>query len=304
MTDSGGAPRRPGGSDGWSADDPEDTGIMPTVQAVDIDDAFLTALSKGSSSATGSGAYGTDAVLAEGLFSLSVELSEDLPPVPELPANFGAATVTELPTVENRDEPEDTAKPSRKAKVISLRDRFTPGRIGSAAMGAVAASVMLFGGVGLIQAAEPDSALWPVRKAMMGEQTVDVQLASALASADDAANDGDMERANELLAMAERLLLQVHDEERGRFEEQVRSSAERIHEVKVTRTVRDTTTSVVTSTDRPSTVTLTETQTQTQTQTKTTTVTPEPGEGGSDGGGTVEPSESQPDRGGADSAGE
>lgn len=301
MTDSGGAPRRPGGHDGQPTGDPEDTGIMPTVQAVDIDDAFLTALSEGSASATGSGAYGTDAFLAEGLRSLSSELSEDMPPVPELPADFGADNVTALPSVENRDEPEETAQPQRKAKVISLRDRFTPGRLGSAAMGAVAASVMLFGGVGLIQAAEPDSALWPVRKAMMGEQTVDVQLASALASADDAANDGDMDRANELLAMAERLLLQVHAEDRGRFEEQVRSSAERIREVEVevTRTVRDTTTSVITSTDRPSTVTreVTLTETQTQTQTQTTTVTPPPGNGG-DGGGSLEPSEPQPDSAG------
>ena len=283
---------------------------MPTIQAVDIDDAFLTALSNGSASATGSGAYGTDAFLADGLLSLSSELSEDMPPVPELPADFGADNVTALPSVESRDQPEDEpAKPQRKAKVISLRDRFTPGRLGSAALGAVAASVMLFGGVGLIQAAEPDSALWPVRKAMMGEQTVDVQLASALASADDAANDGDVDRANELLAMAERLLLQVHAEDRGRFEEQVRSSAERIREVEVevTRTVRDTTTSVVTSTDRAPTVTrevtVTETQTQTQTntqtqtQTRTTTVTPAPGNGG-DGGGTVEPPEPQPESAG------
>lgn len=301
--------RRSGWPERGHGDDPETTGRMPNVEAVNVDDAFLTAVSEGSSDSIGAGAYGTDAVLAEGLVSLSDELNADMPPVPALPADFG---------VDHTDSDDDESGEVSDGgdddggNVVSLDSRRRkPGRLASAAMGGVAASVLLFGGAGLVQAAEPDSALWPVRQAMMGEQTVDVQLASALASADEAADDGDIERAEEMLAMAEGLLQQVRDEDRGRFEEQVRSSAEKIREVEVevTTTVENTTTSTVTSTDQAPTVThevtVTEKSTSTATATGTTTVTVTAPPPANDGGGVVvEPVEPAPDSGGADSAGE
>ncbi|MBV7294728.1 hypothetical protein KRX51_02185 [Corynebacterium sp. TAE3-ERU12] len=234
---------------------------IPSVEELAADDAFLTAISEGDVAA-GAGAYGTDSALAEMMIGLCDEVDADMPPTPHLPADFGRATGP-------AGSAEKTAEqPKRDDNVVPLRQRMMPGRLSSAGIGAAAAAVVLVGGLGLINNAEPGSALWPLREQLQGDQSLSVQLASTIDEADAAADSGDKEKAERLLDHARVLLQQVRAEDRAMMEERMERAQQKVRTIVVTTTVvRDGSTTVVTEPAKPArTETVTETVTETTTE--------------------------------------
>ncbi|MEJ5919131.1 hypothetical protein [Corynebacterium sp. H78] len=207
-----------------------DAGRMPDFREIAADDQFLTEISSNNSDASGAGAFGTDAHLAElltdargQLNDLNIDHSTIDDIMAQLDAEEGVAT-TEPPHLEQ------TAEPSDGTVVMGPASWWKPSRISSAVLGAAASMAIFAGGFGAIQAAEPDSALWGVRVALFGEKTASVELASMLDEIDAASSSGDTQRAEELLSQAEDLMNQVGDAERSLLEERLRESTENVAE--------------------------------------------------------------------------
>ena len=154
---------------------------------------------------------------------------------------------------------------------------WKPSRISSAIIGAAASLALVAGGLSAVHSAGPGSALWPARVSLFGDQSVEMELASTLEEADAASESGDVERARELLAHAERLMAEVDESDREAMESQMRESEQKVRTVTrtpATVTNERTTTRMQTETRDPETVTQTEVVTEVRTETVTRTVGP------------------------------
>ncbi|MEJ6018983.1 hypothetical protein [Corynebacterium sp. H113] len=207
-----------------------DAGRMPDFREIAADDQFLTEISNNNSDASGAGAFGTDAHLAELFTDARGQLNDlniDHSTIDDIMAQLDAeegVSATEPPRLKQ------TAEPSDDTVVMGPASWWKPSRISSAVLGAAASMAIFAGGFGAIQAAEPDSALWGVRVALFGEKTASVELASMLDEIDAASSSGDTQRAEELLSQAEDLMNQVGDAERSLLEERLRESTENVAE--------------------------------------------------------------------------
>lgn len=149
--------------------------------------------------------------------------------------------------------------------------------MGSALIGAAASLALVAGGLSAVHSAAPGSALWPARTAMFGDRSVEMELASTLDEAGAASDAGDVERAQELLERAERLMAEVGEADRPALESQMRETVEKVRTVtRAPETVTNerTTTRRETQTLEPGTVTHTEVRTETVTETVTRSADP------------------------------
>ncbi|MFD8880520.1 hypothetical protein [Corynebacterium xerosis] len=270
---------------------------MPTPQELAADDRFLDDLAAGRRDVSGAGVYGTDSYLASLIADARDAADSELPPLPAIdpgvavahrdvvdvevvPADADAVVVVDAAA--DADSDSGDAVPGGAANgggavVRGPSSWWKPSRMGSALIGAAASLALVAGGLSAVHSAAPGSALWPARTAMFGDRSVEVELASTLDEAGAASDAGDVERAQELLERAERLMAEVGEADRPALESQMRETVEKVRTVtRAPETVTNerTTTRRETQTLEPGTVTHTEVRTETVTETVTRSADP------------------------------
>ncbi|QGS34846.1 hypothetical protein FOB82_07635 [Corynebacterium xerosis] len=272
---------------------------MPTPQELAADDRFLDDLAAGCRDVSGAGVYGTDSYLASLIADARDAADSELPPLPAIdpgvavahrdvvdvevvPADADADAVVVVDAAADADSGSGDAVPGGAAKgggavVRGPSSWWKPSRMGSALIGAAASLALVAGGLSAVHSAAPGSALWPARTAMFGDRSVEMELASTLDEAGAASDAGDVERAQELLERAERLMAEVGEADRPALESQMRETVEKVRTVtRAPETVTNerTTTRRETQTLEPGTVTHTEVRTETVTETVTRSADP------------------------------
>lgn len=270
---------------------------MPTPQELAADDRFLDDLAAGRRDVSGAGVYGTDSYLASLIADARDAADSELPPLPAIdpgvavahrdvvdvevvPADADAVVVVDAAA--DADSDSGDAVPGGAANgggavVRGPSSWWKPSRMGSALIGAAASLALVAGGLSAVHSAAPGSALWPARTAMFGDRSVEMELASTLDEAGAASDAGDVERAQELLERAERLMAEVGEADRPALESQMRETVEKVRTVtRAPETVTNerTTTRRETQTLEPGTVTHTEVRTETVTETVTRSADP------------------------------
>ena len=272
---------------------------MPTPQELAADDRFLDDLAAGLRDVSGAGVYGTDSYLASLIADARDAADSELPPLPAIdpgvavahrdvvdvevvPADADADAVVVVDAAADADSDSGDAVPGGAANggvavVRGPSSWWKPSRKGSALIGAAASLALVAGGLSAVHSSAPGSALWPARTAMFGDRSVEMELASTLDEAGAASDAGDVERAQELLERAERLMAEVGEADRPALESQMRETVEKVRTVtRAPETVTNerTTTRRETQTLEPGTVTHTEVRTETVTETVTRSADP------------------------------
>lgn len=191
------------------------------------DDALIDAISRGEDPTQGADP------LAQVLLDFRADVVGDMPAAP---------TLTEL----GFEEP--TASGGAGAEVVDItqRRRRRFGYIGSALVGAAAATLLIAGVGGAILSAGPGSPLYGLNKSIFGggEETAVVQLASTLEEANQKSEEGDLEAARQLVAEAREIVNAMSEQQRTIYSHEVT-----VVERHITSTV--TTTVTVTTTETP-----------------------------------------------------
>ncbi|WP_018297705.1 hypothetical protein [Corynebacterium lubricantis] len=244
------------------------------------DDAFLTSLSRGEDPSGG------EDELAQLLLELRQEVNGQMPPAPVIEGGEEVADDGANGSGESTDAAVLPLGPARNKR------RVNPWLAGF--VGAAASAVVVVGSGAAIYNATPGSALWPISTAIYGDRTAVVELAGTLDEMQSATDNGDEDRARELLSQArsivgdmkegtdvtatdaranqsreagtpgtETVTVTVTRAPRDAAESSQRESAESVTDAQVA-TVTET---VTPSPGAPVTVTQTETQTQTQVET-------------------------------------
>ena len=276
---------------------------MPTPQELAADDRFLDDLAAGRRDVSGAGVYGTDSYLASLIADARAAADSELPPLPAIDPGVAVAhrdvvdvevvpadsdadadsdAVVDVDADADADSASGDAVPGGAANgggavVRGPSSWWKPSRMGSALIGAAASLALVAGGLSAVHSAAPGSALWPARTAMFGDRSVEMELASTLDEAGAASDAGDVERAQELLERAERLMAEVGEADRPALESQMRETVEKVRTVtRAPETVTNerTTTRRETQTLEPGTVTHTEVRTETVTETVTRSADP------------------------------
>lgn len=274
---------------------------MPTPQELAADDRFLDDLAAGRRDVSGAGVYGTDSYLASLIEDARAAADSGLPPLPAIDPGVAVAhrdvvdvevvpadsdsdsdAVVDVDADADADSASGDAVPGGAANgggavVRGPSSWWKPSRMGSALIGAAASLALVAGGLSAVHSAAPGSALWPARTAMFGDRSVEMELASTLDEAGAASDAGDVERAQELLERAERLMAEVGEADRPALESQMRETVEKVRTVtRAPETVTNerTTTRRETQTLEPGTVTHTEVRTETVTETVTRSADP------------------------------
>ena len=270
---------------------------MPTPQELAADDRFLDDLAAGRRDVSGAGVYGTDSYLASLIADARDAADSELPPLPAIdpgvavahrdvvdvevvPADADAVVVVDAAADADSDSGDAVPGGAANGGVAVVRGPsswWKPSRMGSALIGAAASLALVAGGLSAVHSVAPGSALWPARTAMFGDRSVEMELASTLDEAGAASDAGDVERAQELLERAERLMAEVGEADRPALESQMRETVEKVRTVtRAPETVTNerTTTRRETQTLEPGTVTHTEVRTETVTETVTRSADP------------------------------
>lgn len=217
--------------------------ITTQLEPLVDDDAFLTALSRGTDPSDG------DDELAALLLELRENVERQMPPAP---------------LIEGADE---------APAVISLaaRRRARNGRPFLAGLlGAAAATLVIAGSGSLLYSATPDSPLWGLSSTLFSDRAAVVELAGTLEEIDSRAAEGDMDGTRQLLDEARRVLQDLQNTPADR---PVQQPAPRAPGVTATTTVILPGEPGSAAPEAPVTETVTETTVRTETATATATVT-------------------------------
>lgn len=216
--------------------------VTGQLQPLMDDDAFLTALSRGTDPSGG------DDELAALFLELREDVEKQMPPAPLIEGADEGPTV--IPLASRRR--------ARKGRP------FLAGLLGAAA-----ATLAIAGSGSMLYNATPDSPLWGLSSAVFSDRAAVVELAGTLEEIDSRAAEGDMDGTRQLLEEARRVLRELQN---APAESPAQQEAPRAPGVTATTTVvRPGEPGSVAPEAPPATETVTETDVRTETVTATTT---------------------------------